>query len=69
MTLRTLAVLICFLMSFPAVAEPTISVVVPAKAPSQPAHFEWTFTSANGQPAQVGQFACGSYWVASPLSL
>jgi hypothetical protein len=42
----------------------TIEVVIPAKAPSRPAHFNWTFTSANGQPAQVGQFACGSYWVA-----
>lgn len=45
-------------------AEGTLSVVIPAKAPSRPAHFNWQFTSANGQAPQTGQFACGSYWVA-----
>jgi hypothetical protein len=38
--------------------------VIPAKAPSRPAHFMWRFTSANGQPPQSGTFACGSRWVA-----
>ncbi len=55
------AVLICQNV---ALSQATVEVVIPAKAPSRPAHFNWTFTSANGQPAQVGQFACGSYWVA-----
>jgi len=42
-----------------------IGVVVPAnKPPSRDAHFNWKFESANGQPVQSGQLACGSYWVA-----
>lgn len=55
-----LACLACLLTA----AEPTISVVVPAQEPSRPAHFRWDFHSANGQPVQVGRFACGSFWVA-----
>lgn len=38
--------------------------IVPGKAPSRAAHFNWRFTSANGQPPQSGTFACGSRWVA-----
>lgn len=45
-------------------ADATIQVVIPAKEPSRPAHFNWTFRSANGDAPRVGQFACGSYWVA-----
>jgi hypothetical protein len=62
---RLLAVVLLLSLDLagPAVGA-TISVIIPAKAPSLPAQFDWTFTSANGQPAQSGQFACGSYWVA-----
>lgn len=45
-------------------SDGAIRVVIPAEAPSRPAHFNWRFTSANGQAPQIGQFACGSYWVA-----
>lgn len=45
-------------------ADGAIQVVIPAQAPSRPAHFNWLFKSANGEAPQVGQFACGSYWVA-----
>ena len=45
-------------------ADGAIQVVVPAEKPSRPAHFNWLFKSANGGAPQVGQFACGSYWVA-----
>ena len=45
-------------------AEATISVVIPAKKPSRAAHFNWHFTSANGAAVHIGQYACGSYWVA-----
>jgi hypothetical protein len=38
--------------------------VVPGGPPSRPAHFNWRFISANGQPPQTGYFACGSRWVA-----
>ncbi len=31
---------------------------------NRPAHFNWSFESENGSDPQVGQFACGSYWVA-----
>jgi chitodextrinase len=44
-----------------------VSVVVPALrdvSESRDAHFNWRFRSANGGSAQVGQFACGSFWVA-----
>lgn len=44
--------------------DATIAVVIPARPPSRPAHFNWVFTSGNGQAPLVGQFACGSYWVA-----
>lgn len=59
-----LGVVAVMLLGQSAANAATIEVVISAKAPSRPAHFNWTFTSANGQPAQVGQFACGSYWVA-----
>jgi len=45
-------------------SDGTIKVVIPAESPSRPAHFNWLFKSANGSAPQVGQFACGSYWVA-----
>lgn len=41
-----------------------ISVVVPASSPSRPAHFNWEFESSGGGDVQIGQFACGSYWIA-----
>lgn len=43
-----------------------LSVVVPALAgnKSRPAHFNWTFESAGGGDVRIGQFACGSYWIA-----
>jgi len=42
-----------------------VNVLVPANsAPSRDAHFNWKFQSSGGGQAQVGQFACGSYWVA-----
>lgn len=59
-----IAFAMCLLVSTAALAAPTVQVIVPAKAPSKPAQFDWEFRSENGQPAQVGQFACGSYWVA-----
>ena len=31
---------------------------------SRPAVFNWTFESENGGEAIVGQYACGSYWIA-----
>ncbi len=46
------------------VSAATIKVVIPAEEPSRPAHFHWTFKSANDGAPQVGQFACGSHWVA-----
>ncbi len=45
-------------------ADGAISVEVPASKPSRPANFDWKFTSGNGAAPQIGQFACGSYWVA-----
>lgn len=42
----------------------TLTVVVPAKEPSRPAHFVWRFTSASGDEPRSGTFACGSHWVA-----
>lgn len=55
-------IIICI---FTVVAEATeISVVVPASSPSRPSHFNWVFKSSAGGDVQVGQFACGSYWVA-----
>lgn len=41
-----------------------IKIVIPAKKPSRPATFHWTFVSEKGAAVQMGQFACGSYWVA-----
>ena len=41
-----------------------IKVVIPAEKPSRPAHFNWVFESADGSAPLIGQFACGSYWVA-----
>lgn len=42
-----------------------LSVVVPAnKPPSRDSHFNWEFQSSGGGAARIGQFACGSYWVA-----
>jgi len=53
------------LASFAVAADPLLlENVVPAKEPSRPAHFQWRFASANGQPPQHGTFACGSRWVA-----
>ncbi len=31
---------------------------------NRPAHFHWTFESESGKDVRIGQFACGSYWVA-----
>lgn len=50
----------------------TISVTCPVlptadgttSSVSRPAEFNWNFESANGDDAQIGQYACGSYWVA-----
>ena len=56
--------LVVALLAAHAVADPTIRVVIPAKEPSRPAHFNWTFTSADGRPVRTGQYACGSHWVA-----
>lgn len=66
MTLKTFAPLwLCVVLMGTAIAEdPTIAVVIEAKKPSRPAHFNWHFTSASGKEPQVGRFACGSYWVA-----
>lgn len=47
-----------------------LSVVVPAlyqsgsRPNSRPAHFNWEFESSGGGDVRMGQFACGSYWVA-----
>ena len=41
-----------------------LSVVVPGASPSRDSHFNWTFESSGGGPVKMGQFACGSYWVA-----
>jgi hypothetical protein len=49
------------------VTAQSIQVVVPVisgYSNSRPAHFNWQFRSSGGGDAQVGQFACGSYWVA-----
>lgn len=60
-----LYLLLCTLSCSGLMAKPgAIQVIIPASKPSRPAHFNWQFTSGNGAPAQVGQFACGSYWVA-----
>jgi hypothetical protein len=44
-----------------------ISVEVPVlhqRTASRPSNFNWTFESSGGGSARVGQFACGSYWIA-----
>lgn len=48
------------------VGAQTISVVVPAvyRTNSRDAHFNWQFESSGGGSVQMGQFACGSWWVA-----
>lgn len=61
--MRTLPLLL--LAALAQAADPLhLEDVVPGKAPSRPAHFNWSFASANGQPPQSGTFACGSRWVA-----
>ncbi|RMD76506.1 MAG: hypothetical protein D6820_12595, partial [Lentisphaerae bacterium] len=55
---------ICIAICWIHAAEITIHVKVPARKPSRPAHFNWVFQSSGKQPPQVGQFACGSYWIA-----
>ena len=47
-----------------AAADATIQVAIPGEAPSRPARFNWIFRSADGSAPRVGQFACGSWWVA-----
>ena len=42
-----------------------LSVIVTADtALSRDAHFNWSFQSSGGNDVQMGQFACGSYWIA-----
>lgn len=42
-----------------------LNIVVDANvAPSRDAHFNWSFQSSGGGEVRIGQFACGSYWVA-----
>jgi hypothetical protein len=57
------AAVLLFAHHLPA-SDGTIKVVIPAEQPSRPAHFNWVFESADGSAPLVGQFACGSYWVA-----
>jgi hypothetical protein len=45
----------------------SLSVIVPALSgyrDSRDSHFNWQFTSSGGGAVEIGQFACGSYWVA-----
>ncbi|MGJ8676128.1 MAG: chitobiase/beta-hexosaminidase C-terminal domain-containing protein [Akkermansiaceae bacterium] len=50
----------------------TLSVTCPVlpsadggtRGASRPAEFNWNFESSNGDDVQIGQYACGSYWVA-----
>lgn len=39
-----------------------LSIVVPAN--NRASHFNWEFQSSGGGDVRMGQFACGSYWVA-----
>ena len=43
-----------------------LGIVVPAQrgTNSRDSHFNWAFESSGGGDVQIGQFACGSYWVA-----
>ena len=41
-----------------------LRAVVSARSPSRESHFHWRFESSGGGAARIGQFACGSYWVA-----
>jgi len=55
----------CF--DLPSVQAQELSVVVPvlySRPDSRPSHFNWEFESSGGGDVQIGQFACGSYWVA-----
>ncbi len=51
-----------------AVASTNIEIIVtPSSTVSQnnrPAQFKWLLESESGTEAQIGQFACGSYWAA-----
>lgn len=43
----------------------SLGVIVEASGtPSRDAHFNWKFQSSGGGEVRMGQFACGSYWVA-----
>mgnify|MGYP001027571174 CR=1 FL=1 len=60
------ALLACVLTPL-AIAQ-SLSIVAPAISGFNPAdrdaHFNWQFQSSGGGNVQIGQFACGSYWVA-----
>ena len=60
--------LACLLFPRTSFAATPISFVIEpqqgAQRDSRPAHFNWLVESANGSPPRIGQYACGSYWVA-----
>lgn len=62
------SLLICGLVlsSLASLSAQSLSVVVPAlyRSESRDAHFNWQFESSGGGDVRMGQFACGSWWVA-----
>lgn len=44
--------------------EIVVPVIYNHLGTSRAAHFNWEFESSGGGDVQIGQFACGSYWIA-----
>lgn len=65
-SLRAVLILLAGSCVSSAVTAQSINVVVPAMYGNQSrdAHFNWRFESSGGGDVRMGQFACGSWWVA-----